>query len=889
MAGARMELRSWRSTLRGAFLCIAAVASVFCASAHAEPDRLGLALSGNGALAFYNTGVFKAMEEQGIRIDVIAGTGISSVFAALYATGHDAKAIQSAAERLAAALGSRSNAPTDYMSDIEVQKILIELFGPYDLSTSELDFDHLPVPLRITAQDARTGKQVVFRRGRLLPAIRASMSGYSMLEPYPIDGQRLIQYSGGNLDVVRAMGASVAICAAPMDLQGQDLRDADPDTKIRDLLNSQAAVMGEQGQRQLATLAKADLLFSPTIEGAGAADFRRVRELADAGFNAASTLMSQHSASLTWAKHIGRTAASTTVPTSWQLKAIAVAGNRFIPSSRVIVDFPLQAGRRITMEQLLNGVEALRSTGFYRSVGIEAAGGVTGVSLNVVVEEGSSRLPPEAMDNVLLALASDGANRSRAATALGTVALRASTPAAISPTVVADVQQALRSKSPDVRGRLAGSLRLSTTLGRRLLPSLVALVQSDPDPTVRQAAVAALARIAYAAIDDWTADERQTLAEGLESARTVADVEDPLATLSMSLQHMDAVAIKRAASSGERFVVDGGLPDDIAHAGTIQVNGSLIAIEPNPASSEIRFLGGGNDGQIHQGLNVVGAAKFWVEEQRLTRFSAPYQQSYAIVVAIDDYQRKRDPQHRGPTNFDALDDMVSGARKLADTLTTVGFPRRNIITLFDQQATSAAIEATLRDFWEGGKYASADRLLFFFGGHGEMTKEGQPLMVTYDYDSKRATATSFLMNDLADRQSRNLQPRQVLFALDACHAGLAIHLDDGSPQEQARLQKFQKLAVVRRDTDAKARNLLVAGTNEQRALYRGGGLFTKALIEGLEGKADLNHDGVVQFDELAFWIRNRVTTQAAAEGVIQDPNEQVLDRFGPGRMLFIHD
>ena len=38
----------------------------------------------------------------------------------------------------------------------------------------------------------------------------------------------------------------------------------------------------------------------------------------------------------------------------------------------------------------------------------------------------------------------------------------------------------------------------------------------------------------------------------------------------------------------------------------------------------------------------------------------------------------------------------------------------------------------------------------------------------------------------------------------------------------------------------------------------GNGAFTKAMIEGLSGKADRDHTGFVETDELALYVRRRV-------------------------------
>ena len=51
--------------------------------------KLGLALSGGGVLGAAHIGALKALEENDIKIDAIAGTSIGSIVASLYAMGYD--------------------------------------------------------------------------------------------------------------------------------------------------------------------------------------------------------------------------------------------------------------------------------------------------------------------------------------------------------------------------------------------------------------------------------------------------------------------------------------------------------------------------------------------------------------------------------------------------------------------------------------------------------------------------------------------------------------------------------------------------------------------------------------------------------------------------------
>ena len=82
--------------------------------------------------------------------------------------------------------------------------------------------------------------------------------------------------------------------------------------------------------------------------------------------------------------------------------------------------------------------------------------------------------------------------------------------------------------------------------------------------------------------------------------------------------------------------------------------------------------------------------------------------------------------------------------------------------------------------------------------------------------------------------------------LDTCFAGLAqpTTLSDAEALDTGKA--FRRLSVIRADTEPKARNLLLAGSDDQRAVWENGGIFTQALIRGLKGDADLNRDGVIQ-------------------------------------------
>jgi hypothetical protein len=85
------------------------------------------------------------------------------------------------------------------------------------------------------------------------------------------------------------------------------------------------------------------------------------------------------------------------------------------------------------------------------------------------------------------------------------------------------------------------------------------------------------------------------------------------------------------------------------------------------------------------------------------------------------------------------------------------------------------------------------------------------------------------------------------------------------------------------------RSKSAAVTGDQRTLSEKGGIFTKALIliEGLQGKADPANIGVIRFDQLGIYVKDRVTAFARLNGYSQVPDYSSLKEFGEGRVMFI--
>ncbi|MEM6490944.1 MAG: patatin-like phospholipase family protein, partial [Pseudomonadota bacterium] len=285
-------------TCAAAVLC-AGVAQAACGDAVDRP-KVGLALSGGGALGASHIGVLQVLEELRIPVDCIAGTSMGAIVGGLYATGLNAPTL----ERIIADIDwgeiftdKPPRRDRDFRRKAEDETLLL----PYRIGVGDgpalprgvvlgqqltlalkalsfdalgvRDFDQLPIPFRAVAADIETGEAAILGDGDLATAMRASMAVSGVFPPVERDG-RLLADGGlvNNLpvDVVRAMGADVVIVA---DIPTQLSSRAD--------LGSAEAIVGQSislmilrsSQQQIASLADGDVLLSPDLIGFDATSF----------------------------------------------------------------------------------------------------------------------------------------------------------------------------------------------------------------------------------------------------------------------------------------------------------------------------------------------------------------------------------------------------------------------------------------------------------------------------------------------------------------------------------------------------------------------------------------------------------------------------------------
>ena len=204
--------------------------------------KVAVVLSGGGAKGMAHIGVLKVLERANIPIDIITGTSMGSIIGGLYSIGYNAQALDSMVRKQdwSYVITDKEDLRNQSLIDRQKQntyvfstgvtigkrdmnagglirgKNLAELFQHLCIGyTDSLDFNHdLLIPFACVATNIMDNSEVVFHRGRLPQAMRASMAIPAAFSPVRIGDMVLVDGGLKNnypVDVARDMGADIVI------------------------------------------------------------------------------------------------------------------------------------------------------------------------------------------------------------------------------------------------------------------------------------------------------------------------------------------------------------------------------------------------------------------------------------------------------------------------------------------------------------------------------------------------------------------------------------------------------------------------------------------------------------------------------------------------------
>ena len=268
-----------------------------------KKKNVALALSSGGARGLAHIGAIEELEAQGYQISSIAGCSMGALIGGVYAAG-------------------KLNEFREWMKTIDRKKML----GLIDFSLSlnhivkgtriieaimefvpDVNIEDLPIPYCAVATDLKAGREVMFRKGSLFKAIRASISLPSFYEPVTFNDMILIDGGIINplpLNRVKRQSGDILV---GVDVSGHDYKaqwdelhrltamqksDTSLKTKILDMLipdniefnyytvlSRSSSLMIRQNSILMAQLMNPDILIDIQMNRYGTFDFDKSEKL----------------------------------------------------------------------------------------------------------------------------------------------------------------------------------------------------------------------------------------------------------------------------------------------------------------------------------------------------------------------------------------------------------------------------------------------------------------------------------------------------------------------------------------------------------------------------------------------------------------------------------
>lgn len=179
-------------------------------------NEVVLALGGGAARGWAHIGVIRWLHDHGISIRGVAGTSIGALAGAFLAAGK--------VEELQRLVPARRRDLLRFFDLVMGGDGLFAGERVVDFLRENLDVDEisrLSIPFAAVAVDLTNGREVVFDKGNLLEAIRASISIPGVFTPLRKDGRVLVDGGLANplpVDVARRLAPGIPVCA--VDLNG---------------------------------------------------------------------------------------------------------------------------------------------------------------------------------------------------------------------------------------------------------------------------------------------------------------------------------------------------------------------------------------------------------------------------------------------------------------------------------------------------------------------------------------------------------------------------------------------------------------------------------------------------------------------------------------------
>jgi len=195
-----------------------------------DKKKVGLVLGSGGSKGVAHIAVIEYLESMGIAVDFCVGSSIGAVIGAMYGLGTLKKFKEDLLHTKKKELFSLID-PVFPRSGLISGKGFSKFLGEY--IPKDINIEDLSIPLSITATDYNTGKSIVFRKGNLMEALRASISIPGIFVPVRYKGTWLID--GG---VANPLPINVAVMQKADYIIGVNLHPQINEKKLKKYMKS---------------------------------------------------------------------------------------------------------------------------------------------------------------------------------------------------------------------------------------------------------------------------------------------------------------------------------------------------------------------------------------------------------------------------------------------------------------------------------------------------------------------------------------------------------------------------------------------------------------------------------------------------------------------------
>jgi NTE family protein len=282
------------------FLCLWLIGVPILLPAAAQEPKIGVCLSGGGAMGFAHIGALQALEEHGIYPQFVSGTSMGAVIGSFYAAGFSPQNILLMTQnekmykkgRLIKVVphGSRTG-----LSNHNALRQVLKKYIPND------NFDSLPKRLFVCATDLSHAKAVYFGHGaRLGECVAASASIPGVFDTVIIDSVNYVD--GGILNNVPSQPIR-PLCDVVIGVNVDTFDPHMPIKNIFNVLNASIKVVlannAKEGKEMCNYLI--DIRLDKKIDSFS---FKRYKDIYFAGYNATLRFIEQHPEILKYARKI---------------------------------------------------------------------------------------------------------------------------------------------------------------------------------------------------------------------------------------------------------------------------------------------------------------------------------------------------------------------------------------------------------------------------------------------------------------------------------------------------------------------------------------------------------------------------------------------------------